>query len=92
MTEEEVISMLERFQDPEQWEPQITRKAFEALNIAISAVKKQVKRRPVKIAPFGGGNMINTCPSCGHILQAVSKYCSNCGQRIIWENDNVRSD
>ena len=41
MENKEAIEMLERFQNPEPWEPQITSRAYEALEMAIAALKKQ---------------------------------------------------
>ena len=45
MTIERAIKILERMQEPEAWEPQITADAFEALQMAISALKRPEKRR-----------------------------------------------
>ena len=41
MENKEAIEMLERFQNPEPWEPQITSRAYEALEMAIAALQKQ---------------------------------------------------
>ena len=41
MTNEEAVKILRRIQDPEAWEPQITRAAFEALDMAIEALGRQ---------------------------------------------------
>ena len=41
MEKREAIEMLERFQNPEPWEPKITDRAYEALQMAISALEKQ---------------------------------------------------
>ena len=41
MENKEAIEMLERIQNPEPWDPQITRRAYEALDMAISALEKQ---------------------------------------------------
>ena len=45
MENKEAIEMLERFQNPEPWEPQITSRAYEALEMAIAALKKQEQDR-----------------------------------------------
>ena len=45
MTIERAIKILERMQEPEAWEPAITPEAFEALQMAISALKDSEKRR-----------------------------------------------
>lgn len=45
MTNREAISMLRRFQEPEPWGSPITEKAFEALEIAISALEQKERNR-----------------------------------------------
>ena len=45
MTIERAIKILERMQEPEAWEPQITPEAFEALQMACTALKDSEKRR-----------------------------------------------
>ena len=42
---QQAIETLERFQNPEPWEPKITDRAYEALQMAISALEKQEKDR-----------------------------------------------
>ena len=37
---QQAIETLERFQNPEPWEPKITDRAYEALQMAISALEK----------------------------------------------------
>lgn len=39
MTGKEAIAILKRMQEPEAWEPQINESAFEALELAISALE-----------------------------------------------------
>ena len=39
MTNSEAIKILERLQEPEPWEPQITREAYQALEVAIEALE-----------------------------------------------------
>ena len=41
MTNKEAIPILKRLQEPEAWEPQISRDAFDALELAIEALEKQ---------------------------------------------------
>lgn len=40
MKPQEAIPILERLQEPEAWEPQISRDAYEALELAIEALEK----------------------------------------------------
>lgn len=49
MENKEAIEMLERFQNPEPWEPQITSRAYEALEMAIAALKKQEQEKWVPV-------------------------------------------
>ena len=46
MTNEEAVRILRRIQEPEAWEPQITRAAFEALDMAIEALGRQQAAEP----------------------------------------------
>lgn len=43
MTKQEAIEILERLQEPEVWEPQITDKAYEALGMGIDSLQKNIK-------------------------------------------------
>lgn len=43
MTNAEAITMLKRMQEPEAWEPQITEEAFNALDMAITALRNEQK-------------------------------------------------
>ena len=45
MTIERAIKILKRMQEPEVWEPAIAPETFEALQMAISALKDSEKRR-----------------------------------------------
>jgi hypothetical protein len=45
MTIERAIKILERMQEPEVWEPAITPEAFEALQMACTALKDSERRR-----------------------------------------------
>lgn len=45
--------MLKRIQNPEPWDPQITRRAYEALEMAISALEKQ--SRIITVTDAEGG-------------------------------------
>lgn len=37
---------------------------------------------------FAKGTKIYKCPICGEWLTRTQKYCSNCGQEILWEVKN----
>lgn len=49
MENREAIEMLERFQNPEPWDPKITDRAYEALQMAISALEKQEQDRWIPV-------------------------------------------
>lgn len=57
MTKTEAIAMIKRIQEPEAWEPQINQAAFEALDMAIEALSKElsedvISRQAAIDAPF----------------------------------------
>lgn len=87
MTTEEAIKMLERIQDPEQYEPQITKSAYDALQMGIDALKKQI---PMKAVGTHYAHM--RCPSCNHRIPSGGgsssrrrdNWCNYCGQKIDW--------
>lgn len=47
MTPKEAITMLRRIQEPEAWESQINEAAFEALEMAISALETQTSAEEI---------------------------------------------
>ena len=87
MTTEEAIKMLERIQDPEPYEPQITKSAYDALQMGIDALKKQI---PMKAIGTHYAHM--RCPSCNHRIPSGGgsssrrrdNWCNYCGQKIDW--------
>ena len=87
MTTEEAIKMLERIQDPEPYEPQITKSAYDALQMGIDALKKQIPMKAV-----GTHYMHMRCPSCNHRIPSGGgsssrrrdNWCNYCGQKIDW--------
>ena len=58
-----------------------------SLDIAISALEKQIPKKPLNPCDryFGkakGGN----CPCCGaHTNSITNNYCRKCGQKLLWE-------
>lgn len=56
-------------------------KRKEALNVAISALEKQV---PKKIRPASKASPC-ACPMCGFV--GFYNYCGSCGQAIDWTED-----
>ena len=65
MENKEAIEMLERFQNPEPWEPQITSRAYEALEMAIAALGKQEQDK--------------SCETCKHKKRSTTDWpCIDC--------------
>lgn len=50
MNKNQAIELLERMQEPEAWEPQITKEAAEAMAMAIEALKEEEKRKETEAA------------------------------------------
>ena len=66
MTREEAIAMLKRIQEPEAWEPQINKAAFEALDMAIKALELEPKLQN-RCFVLTQGQMCLFCPyECEH--------------------------
>lgn len=57
MTNEEAISILKHMQEPEPCEPQITFDEFDAIELAIEALEKQIES-------MGGNSGIIHCKDC----------------------------
>ena len=54
----------------------------EAINLAISALEKQVPKKVVK------AEYDYNCPICGYEYLVDEKFCANCGQKLSWEVEN----
>lgn len=52
----------------------------EAVNMAISALKKQEGKKPVAVS---AKSTWVKCPVCGSTV--IDEYCVKCGQKILWE-------
>lgn len=91
MTTEEAIKMLERIQDPEPYEPQMTKSAYDALQMGVDALKKQIQMKAV-----GTHYAHMRCPSCNHRIPSGGgsssrrrdNWCNYCGQKIDWSKNN----
>ena len=56
-------------------------------HLSIIALEKQIAKKPVKksfIVPYEG---INVCPSCKQPLDDKRHYCSKCGQKLDWSDE-----
>lgn len=57
---------------------------WEALDMAIKALEKQIPKKPIDLA----NSTYSKCPTCGNFH--FDNYCANCGQKIDWiKNENV---
>ena len=61
---------------------------FNALNIAINCMEKQIPKNPI-VKPLGQDIEVE-CPTCGNVhifldTKKGDKYCNHCGQKIDWE-------
>jgi hypothetical protein len=97
MSPQESIPILERLQEPEPWEPQISRDAYEALELAIEALEKQIPKPPKMgyafpekiraVMTFRGDNeraeaKTDCCPACGRPLGTSKFVQSQTGMRF----------
>lgn len=42
--------------------------------------------------PLYGEWITGTCPKCKQDVQLGMNYCPNCGQKLLWENEEKRSN
>lgn len=42
--------------------------------------------------PIYGKWITGTCPKCKQDVQLGMNYCPNCGQKLLWENEEKRSN
>ena len=68
-----------------------------ALECAVKAFKKQIPRKMDNLSEiymdFGMGKKIKVgaygnCPNCKYNIDIVSKYCTRCGQKLDWSEEN----
>ena len=83
MSPQESIPILERLQEPEPWEPQISRDAYEALELAIEALEKQIPMKMTEVLDISG-RPIRVCGNCED-APGNGEFCRWCGQRIDFE-------
>lgn len=58
-----------------------------ALKLAISALEKQIPKKPIPTEEQNIRYVMNyTCPSCGkHFIgTGIANYCYHCGQALDW--------
>lgn len=99
MKTEEAIEILQKRIDligteyPDQKDLMEYRKALEC---AVKALKKQIPRKVDNLSEiymdFGTGKKIKVsaygdCPNCKYNIDAVSNYCTRCGQKLDWREE-----
>lgn len=62
-----------------------------SLDIAVSALDKQIPKKPILDTIFPSGVKWWRCPVCnkiivGCIANRPQKYCANCGQALKWRD------
>lgn len=62
-----------------------------SLDIAISAIEKQIPKTPILNIIYPSGIKSYNCPVCGKGCLVMTdsycpKYCSNCGQALDWSD------
>lgn len=51
------------------------------------AMEKQKPEKPSEVCGLFGGIAYN-CPYCGGDVRYLSNYCSSCGQKLDWREEN----
>lgn len=83
MTNQEAINVMEKYTDTSS-----SRVVSRAHTLAISALQKQIPRKPEKVADAEIRYTDSyRCPSCGGGFTGtgIADYCYHCGQRLEWE-------
>ena len=91
MENKEAIAILERLQEPEVWEAQISDDAYTALEMAIEALEKQIPKEPKykAVDKFVKNRFITIalCPDFGREVVTGDMHCIICGQAVDWTED-----
>ena len=83
----------------ERWKPYPDYNVLEAIRFAISAIEKQIPKKPTPIDYEKYIDVIDNarflrgaywCPNCKHVVKTGS-FCSDCGQKLDWRDENERS-
>ena len=94
MTESEAIELIEK--DLKLHSKYLSGKYKNSLRMAIKALEKQIPKKPEYEADgYADGNLVYDyakCPICGHdfeygINDWGCEYCSDCGQKLDWSDE-----
>ena len=83
MTNQEALEVIKLAQEQHEWEyPMDYATAFD---MAISALEKQIPKKPTNCIWYGDGSAMGHCPMCDTFLDSDSDaHCCGCGQAILW--------
>lgn len=79
----------------ERWKPHPDYNVLEAIRFAISALEKQIPKKPTPIDYEKYIDVIDNarflrgaywCPNCKRVVKSGS-FCSDCGQKLDWGDD-----
>lgn len=92
MTIQEIICELER--EKSWFDGMPDHNMFGALNMAISALEKQIPKKPIGKEVIGvsmsGYKYKGQCPKCSlTVSQFLGNYCHHCGQALDWSDNNA---
>ena len=93
MTENEAIELIEN--DLKLHSKDLSSKYKNGLRIAIQALEKQIPKKPTPIDYEKYMDTVKNalflketywCPNCNHVVKCGT-YCSDCGQKLDWSNE-----
>lgn len=80
------IDLIKRIKTEETHERYIDR--HKAFDLAIKALEKQYAKQIIRSIKKEEGNRVyHFCPCCHQWLTRMTKYCSNCGQKLDWSDE-----
>ena len=81
------IDLIRRIKTEETHEREIDR--HKAFDLAISALKKQIPKKPKVLKVHEIPNYKYGECQCGEHIMDDEKYCSSCGQALDWSNSDA---
>lgn len=78
------------------WGEEFSKEAW-ACDAGVKALEKQIPKKVDNLSEiymdFGVGKKIKVgaygnCPNCNYNIDIVSKYCTRCGQKLDWREEN----
>ena len=90
MTNQEAIEILKT--ERNHMIPTLLPERIEAMNMAISALEKQIQQKPTNCIWYGDGSAMGHCPMCDTLMDSDSDvHCCVCGQAIDWEDERWKN-